>query len=158
MNIFPRKMHIWAGCQWLTPVILAIQEPEIRRIEVQSQPWQIVLETLSWKKKFTKKRAGGVAQGKGSNLKPQYTAAPPPHRKKGCSEKPASVHIWAGHNVSWLIPALGRLRQEDGEFKASLGYKQTSKQTNKQAGSVTQEVEDLPNKHEALNSNPSIEK
>jgi hypothetical protein len=27
--------RIWeAGCQWLTPVILAIQEAEIRRIEV----------------------------------------------------------------------------------------------------------------------------
>jgi hypothetical protein len=29
------------------PVILAIQEAEIRRIMVQSQPRQIVLETLS---------------------------------------------------------------------------------------------------------------
>jgi hypothetical protein len=36
---------------WLTPVILAAQEAEIRRIEVQSQPWQIVLKTLSQKKK-----------------------------------------------------------------------------------------------------------
>jgi hypothetical protein len=32
---------------WLTPVILAIQEAEIRRITVQSQPRQIVNETLS---------------------------------------------------------------------------------------------------------------
>jgi hypothetical protein len=31
--------HKWiAGGQWLTPVILAIQEAEIRRIEVQSKP------------------------------------------------------------------------------------------------------------------------
>jgi hypothetical protein len=32
---------------WLTPVILATQETEIRRIEVRSQPRQIVQETLS---------------------------------------------------------------------------------------------------------------
>jgi hypothetical protein len=36
---------------WLTPVILATQEAVIRRIEVQSQPNQIVHKTLSWKKK-----------------------------------------------------------------------------------------------------------
>jgi hypothetical protein len=40
-----------AGHQWLTPIILAIQEAEIRRITVQSQPRQIVLKTLSQKKK-----------------------------------------------------------------------------------------------------------
>jgi hypothetical protein len=33
------------------PVILAPQEAEIRRITVQSQPQQIVSETLSLKKK-----------------------------------------------------------------------------------------------------------
>jgi hypothetical protein len=27
-------------CLWLMPVIPAIQEAEIRRIEVQSQPWE----------------------------------------------------------------------------------------------------------------------
>jgi hypothetical protein len=41
-------------CQWLLPVILATQEAEIRRIAVQSQSRQIVLETLS-QKTFTKK-------------------------------------------------------------------------------------------------------
>jgi hypothetical protein len=37
------------------PVILASQEAEIRRITVQSQPRQVVLETLSSKKAITKK-------------------------------------------------------------------------------------------------------
>jgi hypothetical protein len=36
-----------AGCRWLTPVILVTQEAEIRRITVQSQPREIVHETLS---------------------------------------------------------------------------------------------------------------
>jgi hypothetical protein len=37
------------GSQWLTPVILATQEAEIRRIKVESQPRQIVHEILSQK-------------------------------------------------------------------------------------------------------------
>jgi hypothetical protein len=43
------------------PVILATQEAEIRRIEVQSQSRQIVHETLS-RKYSTQSRAGRVAQ------------------------------------------------------------------------------------------------
>jgi hypothetical protein len=35
--------------QWLTPIILATQEAEIRIITVQSQPGKIVYETLSLK-------------------------------------------------------------------------------------------------------------
>jgi hypothetical protein len=38
-----------AGRQWLTPVILATQEAEIRRIKVRSQQGQTVQETLSEK-------------------------------------------------------------------------------------------------------------
>jgi hypothetical protein len=43
------------------PVILAAQEGEVRRITVQGQPRQIVLETLS-QKTHHKKRTDGVAQ------------------------------------------------------------------------------------------------
>jgi hypothetical protein len=42
------------------PVILATQEAEIRRLTVQSQPGQTVLETLSQKKPIIKKGVGGV--------------------------------------------------------------------------------------------------
>jgi hypothetical protein len=63
------------GPQWLTPVILATQEAEIRRIAGQNQPRQIVHETLS-RKYPTHKRAGGVAQCVGPEFKPGY------HKKK----------------------------------------------------------------------------
>jgi hypothetical protein len=36
------------GRQWFTPVILATQEAEIRRIEVRSQPEQIVLGMVAY--------------------------------------------------------------------------------------------------------------
>jgi hypothetical protein len=48
------------GCLWLMPVFLATKEAEIRRIMDQSQPRQIVHETLS-RKTLLKKRAGRVA-------------------------------------------------------------------------------------------------
>jgi hypothetical protein len=53
-------------------VILGTQEAEIRRIEVRSQPGQIVLETLSQKKNPSQKRTGGVTQGIGPEFKVQY--------------------------------------------------------------------------------------
>jgi hypothetical protein len=61
----------WAGCWWLTPIILATQEAEIRRISVWSQPGQIVHRTLS-RKNLHKKMAGGVAQGAGLEFKLLY--------------------------------------------------------------------------------------
>jgi hypothetical protein len=41
-------------------------------MSVQSQQMQIVRETLSQKKYITQKSAGGVAEGVGSEFKPQY--------------------------------------------------------------------------------------
>jgi hypothetical protein len=65
------KNQIVAGHQCLTPIILTIQEAEIRRITVQSQAEQIVYETLS-RKYLTQKRSGGMDQGVGPEFKPQY--------------------------------------------------------------------------------------
>jgi hypothetical protein len=53
------------------PITLVAQEAEIRRIVVQSQPGQIVLETLS-QKKPSQKRVGRVVQGILPKFKPQY--------------------------------------------------------------------------------------
>jgi hypothetical protein len=50
-------------------ITLAIQEVEIRRIKVESQPRQIV---PIWKKNPSQKGAGGVPQGVGPEFKPQY--------------------------------------------------------------------------------------
>jgi hypothetical protein len=41
------RKKVTAGHRWLTPVILATQEAEIRRITVRSQPRQIVRDILS---------------------------------------------------------------------------------------------------------------
>jgi hypothetical protein len=41
--------YLGARCQWLTPIIAAICEAEIGRIEGQGQAGQIVLETPSLK-------------------------------------------------------------------------------------------------------------
>jgi hypothetical protein len=55
----------------VTSVTLATQEAEIRRIAVQNLPWQVLHETVS-QKTLHKNRTGGVAQGEGPELKPQY--------------------------------------------------------------------------------------
>jgi hypothetical protein len=68
-----------ARCSWLTPVILATQEAEIRRIEVQSQLGANSSRDPTLKKP-SQKRAGGVAQVveclpskcQGPEFKPQY--------------------------------------------------------------------------------------
>jgi hypothetical protein len=44
------------------PIVLATQEAEIRRIMVRGQPRQIVLKTLSQKKKTHHKRGGGLVE------------------------------------------------------------------------------------------------
>jgi hypothetical protein len=62
-------------------VAYATQEAEIRRILDRSLPRQIVTRDPIWKKPFTKKRAGGVAQGVGPDFKPQY--AKKKKKKKG---------------------------------------------------------------------------
>jgi hypothetical protein len=70
------KHQILVGRWWLTPVILATQEAEIRRTVVQSQSRQIVLKTLS-QKTLHKNRAGGMTQGEGPEFKPQYRKKKP---------------------------------------------------------------------------------
>jgi hypothetical protein len=52
------------------PVTLATQEEGMRRIMVQSQPRHIVHETLS-RKNLHIKRTDRMAQGEGSEFKPQ---------------------------------------------------------------------------------------
>jgi hypothetical protein len=68
---YTKNGQLLAGHWWLIAVILATQEAEIRRIMVQSQPGQIVHETSS-QSKPSQKMAGGVAQGVGPEVKPQY--------------------------------------------------------------------------------------
>jgi hypothetical protein len=69
--LFSSHLHHGLSKVRLTPVILAVQEAEIRRIVVESQPRQIVCKTLFWKTHHAQKWAGGVAQGVGPEFKPQ---------------------------------------------------------------------------------------
>jgi hypothetical protein len=71
LGVFLLSKPKTARHRWLMHVILATQGAEIRRITAQSQPRQIVHETLSWKKQ-SQKGAVGVAQGVGPEFKSQY--------------------------------------------------------------------------------------
>jgi hypothetical protein len=59
------------GANGLMPAILVIQEAEIRRIELQIQPGQIVPDTPSWKTS-SQKKGGGVVEDVCSQFKLQY--------------------------------------------------------------------------------------
>jgi hypothetical protein len=74
------------------PVIPAIQEPEIRRISIPSEPRQIVGETLS-QKNPSQKRAGGVVQIVALNSSPS-TATKGKKKKKGNADSKAYYHLW----------------------------------------------------------------
>jgi hypothetical protein len=58
--VFCLKNRIAGGHQWLTPIILATQEAEIRRIKFGSQPGQTVPKTLS--QKYTTHNIKGLAE------------------------------------------------------------------------------------------------
>jgi hypothetical protein len=63
-------MSLMPGSRWLTPVILATQEAEIRKIVVRSSALANSSTRPYLKKPFTIKGAGGEAQGLGPKFKP----------------------------------------------------------------------------------------
>jgi hypothetical protein len=63
----------YSRCWWLTPVILATQEVEIRKIMVQSQPGQIVSEPLPRKYPSQKKSLVEWLKVKSLSSKPSTT-------------------------------------------------------------------------------------
>jgi hypothetical protein len=78
------EISLWAGCQWLMPVILATWDAKIRWFEVWGQPEQIVHETphvqnnrskMDWRHGLSS-RVGCFA-----NMKP-WVQTPVPHSKK----------------------------------------------------------------------------
>jgi hypothetical protein len=60
MKAFGEKIQlqkdVQARCRWLTLVIIATEVVEIRRMEVRSQPRQIVCKTLCQKNPVQKKK------------------------------------------------------------------------------------------------------
>jgi hypothetical protein len=85
-----------ARCQWLTPIILATQEAEIRRILVQSQAGQIVQDPVL-KKPITKKVWWNDSRCD-LEFKPQY------HKKKRKEKK--KIHMIISHTLLTLNPWL----------------------------------------------------
>jgi hypothetical protein len=77
-----REREREARYQWLTPVIPATQEAEIRRIKVWSQPGQIVRKTLSRKNPSQKK-----GWWSGSRWQPLIQTAALQKKKKKKKEK-----------------------------------------------------------------------
>jgi hypothetical protein len=69
---------------WLTPVILATKEAQIRRIIIRSQPRQIVRGALSRKYPSQKRVEWLKVQALSSNFS---TAKQPPPQKKTAKEK-----------------------------------------------------------------------
>jgi hypothetical protein len=92
------KTNKKAGCLWLMLIVLVTQEAEIRRIMVQSQPRELVRETLS-RKTLHKNRAGGVAQGEGTEFKPQYCKQTT--NKKPCGQRDKGTSI--NHIINLII-------------------------------------------------------
>jgi hypothetical protein len=91
------KKQCWARHWRLTPVTLATQEAEIRRIEVRSQPKANSSQNPISKKKPITKRAGGMAQGEGPEFKPQYRKKQKKNPKKQCCGD--------GFTMRWVISA-----------------------------------------------------
>jgi hypothetical protein len=95
------QSRIIAEYQCLTPVILATQEADIRRIEVLSQPGEIVHETLSWKDPTQK---SGVAQGISPEFKPQHPPHTHTHKAELYNKEPrfcsqTESYLWC--DLSW---------------------------------------------------------
>jgi hypothetical protein len=78
-------------CRWLTPVILTIQETEIRRITVQSQPRQIVHYTLS--RKTLSQNSGLVEWLKVKTLSSSPSTTKKTERKAKTSLKLIHIYI-----------------------------------------------------------------
>jgi hypothetical protein len=84
-----KKIVLLASLWWLTPVILPIQEAEIRRITVRSQPRQIVWETLS-QKNPPQNRNGRVAQVIG-HLPSKASKPSKPSKSEALSSNPSTT-------------------------------------------------------------------